>query len=148
MCIRDRTSVGVLGFDLGLGVKATTNISYLEVPLMLKANLSNSTYIKPYLGIGPSISYATGGTVQTSATALLDFNVSETDINLSSNNFNRWQLGGQVVAGAIVPYGQGHWMAEAGYSASFTDLVSDDFLVEAGGRHRGWTISAGYGMKF
>lgn len=142
------TNAGILGLDLGLGVKATTNISYLELPLMLKANLGNNTFIKPYVGIGPSVSYATSGTLQTSATALLDFNVSETDIDLTSNNYNRWQLGGQAVAGAMIPYGQGHWSAEVGYSASLTDLVSDNFLIKAGGRHRGLTFSIGYGMSF
>lgn len=146
--VSEGTSVDVLGLDLGVGVKATTALSYIEVPLMLKANFSNSTSIIPYAGIGPSVSYATKGTLRTSATAILNFNVSETDINLASNNYNRWQLGGQAVAGAVIPYGEGHWSAEVGYSASFTDLVSDDFLIEAGGRHRGVTFSVGYGMSF
>ena len=142
------SSVGVLGLDLGVGVKATTQISYVEVPFMLKANLSNSERVQPYLGVGPSISYAASGTLRTSATAIFDFNVSNTDIDLTSDNYNRWQLGGQAVAGALIPYGQGHWMAEVGYSRSFTNLVSDDFLIDAGGRHSGLTFSVGYGMRF
>ena len=142
------TSVDVLGFDIGFGANATTRISYVEVPLLLKANISNTAVVQPYLGVGPSLSYATRGTLNTTATAIFDFNLSSTDINLASNNFNRWQLGGQAVAGALIPYGSGHWMTEVGYATSFTDLVSDDFLIDAGGKHSGWTVSVGYGMRF
>ncbi len=146
--VLEGTSVGVLGLDLGVGVKATTEINYIEVPFMLKARIIDNGRVQPYVGAGPSVSYGINGTLRTAATAIFDFNLTQTDIDLSSNNYNRWQLGGQAVAGALFPYGQGHWMTEVGYSTSFTDLVSEDFLVDSGGRHRGWIFSVGYGMRF
>lgn len=146
--VLEGTSVDVLGLELGVGVRASTEINYMEVPFMLKAKLVDNAIVQPYIGAGPTVSYAMTGRIRTSASAIFDFNLTETEINLSSNNYNRWQLGGQAVAGAIFPYGQGHWMTEVGYSTSFTDLVSEDFLIDAGGRHRGWTFSIGYGMRF
>lgn len=142
------TGIDLLGIDLGIGASAVTQVQYVEVPLMLKAHLGNSKTVQPYIGAGPSVSYATSGSIDTRVNAILSFNVSSTPLELSSPNFNRWQLGGNAVAGVKVPYGTGHWMVEGGYNTSFTDLISDDFLIDAGGKHSGWTLSVGYGMTF
>ncbi len=146
--ISEGTGIELIGIELGIGASAVTQVSYLEVPLMLKANLGNSRTIIPYIGVGPSVSYATSGSIDTRVNAILSFNVSSTPLELSSPNYNRWQLGGNAVAGIKVPYGTGHWMLEGGYSTSFTDLISDDFLIDADSKHSGWTFSVGYGMTF
>lgn len=146
--VSESTSVNVIGLELGVGASAVTEINYIEVPVMLKLNLANSPYVQPYIAAGPSLSYATKGTLDARANAILDFNVYSTDLNLSSDDYNRTQLGGNAVGGVLIPYGAGHWTAEVGYSHSFTDLVSEDFLVDAGGQHSGWTFSVGYGMRF
>lgn len=146
--ISEGTAIDLLGIDVGVGASAITQVDYLEVPLMLKANLGNGQRITPYIGVGPSVSYATTGSIDTRVSAILNFNVSSTPLELSSPNYNRWQLGGNAVAGVKVPYGTGHWMLEGGYNTSFTDLISDDFLIDAGGKHSGWTLSVGYGMTF
>lgn len=146
--ISESTNVNVLGLSLGVGASAVTQLSYIEIPALLKLNVTTNPYIQPYLAAGPSISYATSGSLVTRANAILDFNVYSTDIDLTSKNYNRTQLGGTALAGALIPYGTGHWSVEMGYAHSFTDLVSDDFVVDAGGKHKGWTLSVGYGLRF
>ena len=146
--VAEGVSFNLLGIDLGVGASAVTQVQYVEVPLMLKAHLGNSSAVQPYIGLGPSISYAAAGSIDTRANAIISFNVSSTPLELSSNNYNRWQLGGNAVAGVKVPYGSGHWMIEGGYNTSFTELISEDFLIDAGGKHNGWTLAVGFGKTF
>ncbi len=146
--VAEGVSFNLLGVDLGVGASAVTQVQYLEVPIMLKVHLGNSNIVQPYVGLGPSISYATSGSLDTRANAIISFNLSSTPLELSSNNYNRWQLGGNAVAGLKIPYGSGHWMVEGGYNTSFTDLISDDFLIDAGGKHSGWTLAVGFGKTF
>lgn len=143
------TNITVLGMGIPLGVKATTEINYLTIPALLKVDLPGSTKIEPYIAAGPSVAYATSGKLRTSATALFDFNVTNTDLVLNSPNYNRVQMWGNLRAGAKIPYNaNGHWIIEAGYIHSFTDLVSDNFVLDAGGRHRAFNLTVGYGFRF
>ncbi len=143
------TNVTVLGMGIPLGVKATTEINYLNMPALLKIDLPGTAKIEPYIAAGPSVAYATSGKLRTSATALLDFNVTNTDLVLNSPNYNRVQLWGNLRAGMKIPYSaNGHWTIEAGYIHSLTDLVSDNFILDAGGRHRALNLSVGYGFRF
>ena len=135
--------------DLPIGAKVINTISYLEVPLMLKYNVTSLKGIEPYVGLGPSISYAREGTLDTKASAgFFDLNVTSTPLELASNDYNRTQVVGNVVGGVKIPYGVGNWLVEVGYSRSFTDLVSEDFIIDAGGKHTDLSFSVGYGISF
>jgi len=146
--ISEATSVDVLGMSLPVGAKATTTIDYVEIPVLLKLNLNTNSTIMPYAAIGPSLSYAISGQVDTRATAILDFNVMSTPLKLDSPDYNRTQVTGNALAGVYLPYGSGHWVAELGYSKSFTDLISEDYIIDAGGKHKGWTFNVGFGTRF
>ena len=146
--VNQSTGIDVLGQKLPIGVKAVTEISYVEVPLQLKFNFG-SNKVLPYVAIGPVISYASKGNIRTKATALFDFNMSNTELNLSSEDYNRTQIHGALQGGVKIPYGNGgHWLVELGYQKSFTDLVSDQFTADLGGKHKGLNINIGYGLRF
>jgi len=144
------TDINVLGMDLPLGAMALTKINYLTVPATLKLNIDiPKSYVTPYIGVGPSVSYALSGQLETKLqAAIFDLNVSTTELELSSANYNRAQVNGQAIVGADIAYGLGSLRIEAGYHHSFTDLISNDFVIDAGGKHHGWNLSLGYGMRF
>lgn len=140
----------VLGMNLPIGATAKTEINYLTVPALLKLNLDlPKSYLTPYIGVGPSVSYAVSGQLETRVQAgFFDLNVGNTPIDFTSDNYNRFQVNGQVVMGADIAYGAGNIKVEAGYGHSFTDLVSSEFIIDAGGKHHGWNLSIGYGIRF
>lgn len=144
------TDINVLGMELQLGAKALTKINYLTVPATLKLNIDiPKSYVTPYIGVGPSVSYALKGQLETKIqAAIFDLNVNTTELVLSSANYNRAQVNGQAIVGLDIVYGLGSLKIEAGYNHSFTDLISNDFVIDAGGKHHGWNLSIGYGMHF
>lgn len=137
----------LLGIALPFGAKAITEISYLEVPLVGTYDLSHNGKIRPYLGLGTGLAYATSGTLDTKASAIFDFNVSSTSLDLGSHNYNRIQAMGYALAGVGIPYGKyGQWTIEVEHSRSFTDLISEDFIIDAGGKHTGLGVHLGYSL--
>ena len=102
----------------------------------------------PYIAAGPGLSYATSGAIKTKATAIIDFTVSNTPLNLDSDDFNRLGIDANINAGATFPYGRGEFLTEVSYAHSMTDFTSDDFIVDAGIRTKGISFSVGYGIKF
>ena len=147
--IQQSTGIDLLGMDLPIGAKVVNQIKYIEVPLLLTYNIKPVSGIEPYVSLGPSLSYARSGTINTKVqAAIFDVNVTSTPLVLTSDDYNRTQVVGNAVAGLKLPYGRGHWVAEVGYSRSFTELVSDNFRVDAGGIHTDWNFSVGYGISF
>ena len=143
------TGIDILGTSIPVGVKAATEIDYIEVPLMLMYKIDAGTKFRPYVGLGSGLAYATKGNLRTKATAIIDFTVGNTELQLDSPDYNRTSAMGYALAGVEIPYGKsGHWIVEVEHSRSFTDFVSEDFLIDAGGRHRGIGFNVGYGIRF
>lgn len=139
----------ILGMNLAVGAMVSTEIQYIDIPLELKFNFKSNSIIQPYFSAGPVLSYARKGEIKSIArAAIFDINVNSTPLQLSSADYNRLQVLGQINTGIKLPYGSGHWIAEAAYTKSFTNLVSDDYLVAAGGKHNGWSLNIGYGLRF
>lgn len=147
--INETTNMELLGLSVPLGAKVSTEVKYIEVPLMLKYNLSIAKGITPYFSAGPSLAYATKGNLRTKATALIDINVSNTEMNLASSDYNRTQVVGNALVGVKLPYNdKGHWLLEAGYSSSFKSLVSENFMIGSDIKHKAWSFNIGYGLSF
>ena len=147
--VQQSTGVDILGMDLPIGAKVINRIKYIEVPLLLTYNIKPVSGIEPYVSLGPSLSYAREGTLDTKVqAAIFDVNTTSTALMLSSDDYNRTQIVGHAVAGIKLPYGIGQWIAEIGYSRSFTELVNDNFRIDAGGIHKDWNFSVGYGISF
>lgn len=147
--VEESMHTSIAGLDVPLGVKVINTINYVEVPAILKYRQTLTSGLQAYVGAGPSLGYARSGSIDLKARALLDFNVMSTPLELGSHNYNRTELLGNVLAGVKIPYGSsGHWLAEINYTKGFTDFVSEDFMIDAGGKHDGWTFNVGYGINF
>lgn len=146
--VNESTGVNVLGMALPVGIKLTNEIGYLEVPLMLKYKFNTNSLVRPYVSVGPSFGYALSGQLRTKATAIFDFNIATIDLDLISDNFNRFDVSANALAGVEVPYRSGNVFAEVGYGHALNNFVSDDFIIDAEGKHAGWTFSLGYGIRF
>jgi len=146
--INETFGMDVLGTELPIGVKVAAELNTLEIPLMLQYNFKNIPGITPYVSAGPSFSYAQSGAIKTKATAIFDFTVNNTALDLSSDNYNRFGVNGNVVTGLKIPYGKGQFVTEVGYSHSMTDVTSERFLVDTGLRPKGWSFNIGYGLSF
>lgn len=145
--IGESTTVNVLGIDLPVGFRVINTINYLEVPLQLKFN-TNRDAINFYVTAGPSVAYAMNANISTRATAILDFALTDSDLSLGSEDYNRTDILLNGAAGVNIPYGQGSFMAEVGYSHGLNSFTSDNFIVNTGMKHRSWNFNIGYGLRF
>ena len=146
--IAEVVNVDAFDIPLPLGVKATTEVNTLDIPLMIKYDFKNSSNITPFISVGPNFSYALSGAVNTKATALIDFTIASIPLELGSDSYNRLGVEGMIAGGFSVPYGKGSITAEVNYSHALNDFTSDSFLVDTGIRNRGVGFSIGYGMYF
>ncbi len=140
--------IDVAGIPLPLGAKVATEINTINVPVMLKYKLQGLRGITPYVSAGPGLTYATSGAIRTKATAIIDFTVSNTPLNLSSDDYNRIGIDANIAAGATFPYGRGEFLTEISYAHAMTDFTSQNFIVDAGIRTKGISFSVGYGIRF
>ncbi|WP_020570341.1 porin family protein [Neolewinella persica] len=80
----------VFGINLPIGAQAKTRFTYVDVPLLFQATLPTEGMIKPYAFAGGSLGYATSGNIRTTATAIIEFNLMTTDIDLDAINYERF----------------------------------------------------------
>jgi len=118
----------LLGMNLPIGIKANTNLSYIEAPIMLAYTkaLGNINVIGE---AGPVIGYGINGKIQPIATLGLDFKLPEVDINFNNNGFNR------INAGATAGIGVETYLSEdislyakTRYTHSFTDIINNPIV--------------------
>ncbi|MEM9929412.1 MAG: porin family protein, partial [Bacteroidota bacterium] len=74
----------VFGINVPIGAQAKTRFSYVDIPLLLQATLPAEGAIKPYAFAGGSLGYATGGNIRTTATAIIEFNLMTSSIDLGA----------------------------------------------------------------
>ena len=146
---RRGTSVGLtqgldlLGVRLPVGARARTTFDYLEAPLLVQVNLPTEGSVQPYALAGPTLGYALSGKLRTSARALIDFNLTTTDVNLDAINYERFHVG--LMAGAGVKARVGASAAlflEARYEHGLTQPYNVP-LVRDGVGFQGWNVGAG-----
>ena len=135
------TDVDLFGINVPLGVTAETQINYLDVPLLAKYKFSGEG-ISAYVTAGPTIGYAVDGQLVTRANALIDFNLSQTPINLEAINFQRLEVSGTVGAGLELKTTMGKVFVDGRYNHGFTQLY-DIPLVNERLSNRGFSLQAG-----
>jgi len=92
----------VFGINVPLGAQAKTRFTYVDVPLLIQAKVPTTGAIQPYAFAGASLGYATGGNLRTTATAIIEFNLMSTDIDLESINYERFHVAAVGGLGAKV----------------------------------------------
>jgi hypothetical protein len=146
--LNETTNVDVFDIALPVGVKVTSELNTIDIPLLLKLGFDNTSNVTPYIAVGPNFSYAMSGVIKTKATAILDFTLTNTPINLDSDNYNRLGIEGMIAGGISFPYGRGEITTEINYSHALNNFTSDSFIVDTGIRNRGVGFTVGYAMKF
>ncbi|MBB4080567.1 hypothetical protein GGR28_003202 [Lewinella aquimaris] len=135
--------VELAGVKLPLGAFAKTRFSYLEAPLLVQFNLPTESAIQPYAILGPSVGYATGGKVTTSAKAIIELNLYSTDIDLDAINYQRFNLAVIGGMGARARVGQHNALfLEARYAYDLSQPYDVPVIKDKVG-FQGWNIGAG-----
>lgn len=96
----------IFGINIPLGAQAKTRFSYVDLPLLLQATLPTEGAVKPYAFAGGSLGYATGGNIRTTATAIIEFNLMTSSIDLDAINYERFHaaaVGGLGVQFDLAP---------------------------------------------
>lgn len=130
-----RGDLGIKGLEfIGANAKATLQSDYIDIPILLKANLGGGLQ----LFAGPQVSYLTQSQLKTSA-GLLGFNVFKNTTDATSQ-FNRWDMG--VTAGAAYQF-KGGFNISAAYDYGLSK-------VDANKSVNGYTnaIKIGIGIAF
>ena len=135
--------IDLLGVKLPVGARAKTTFNYVDAPLLVQLDLPTEGSIQPYALIGPSLGYAVSGRLRTSARALIDFTISDTDVNLNAINYERFHVaavGGLGLNGKLSPTTK--MFVEARYEHGLTRPYNVP-LVRDGVGFRAWNIGAG-----
>ena len=145
--IVESTSFGLFGLDIPLGATLRTTVNYLEMPLLVKYK-HDLGRVKAYVEAGPSINYALNGKVKTVANSILDFNITETDLNLGADSYNRLNTSGNLGIGIIYPYTEQVTLtAGIRYSKDLSNSVNLP-VVNAGIKNNSIALGIGVATRF
>ena len=139
--VKEGLDINLGGFSLPIGARIAYQSHNIEIPLLLKVNLSDGP-VQPYIIAGPSVSYALNGRIRTRATAL--FTTQPYDVALNYGNMlNRWDVGALGGLGLAMNVGAGKFFIEGRYTHGFTRQVQVP-VVNVDVRNRGIAASIGY----
>ena len=139
--VKEGLDINLGGFSLPIGARIAYQSHNIEIPLLLKVNLSDGP-VQPYIIAGPSVSYALNGRIRTRATAL--FTTQPYDVALNYGNMlNRWDVGALGGLGLAMNAGAGKFFIEGRYTHGFTRQVQVP-VVNVDVRNRGIAASIGY----
>ena len=139
--VKQGLDINLGGFSLPLGARIAYQAQTIEVPLLVKVNLSDGP-IQPYLIAGPAVSYTFDGRVRTRATALITTRPIDVDVNYGET-LNRWDVGAVGGLGLAMDAGAGKFFIEGRYTQGFTRQVQVP-VVNVNVRNRGVAVSVGY----
>ena len=140
--IKEGLDLKLFGFDLPLGVEAVTKFKYIEIPLLAKYKFGNKA-VKAYVIAGPNFGYATKGKLKTKANFIIDIPISSSEINLNSNNIQRFDFSGVIGAGLDFNVGKGSIFFDARYIHAFTKMDNIS-IVDLSVKNRNFGVNLGY----
>lgn len=144
--ISEGFDVDIFGLPINLGATITNRINYLETPLLFKYTVDLGQ-VELYGQAGPSLGFATSAHTQATANVIFDIDITGTDLNLESNNYNRWDLGANIGAGMAIKTTTGKFFGDIRYQHGFTDVI-EDTIIDIKIKNRGVGLTAGYAMTF
>lgn len=144
---RESFNVDVFGLDIPVGASLETRLNYMEVPLMLKYNLTTEG-VTPYIQAGASAAYALQGKITPRIDAFIPFELPAIHINLQNDMYNRWDISAVAGAGIRIPTnGTGAFQLEAQYRHSLNDMFLDQ-ITDIRIKSHGVSGSIGYSVRF
>jgi len=139
--VKQGTELNIGGFALPIGARIAYQSQYLEVPLLLKVNLTQGA-VQPYFIAGPSVGYAMDGRVRTRATALITTRPFDVDVDYGGA-LNRWDIGATGGLGLAMDAGPGKFFIEGRYTYGFSRQIQVP-VVNVNIRNQGVALSLGY----
>ncbi len=143
--VREATDINVFNLDIPVGVRVDARLRYLDIPIMAKYSIGEGP-VKGYVAAGPQIGYAMNARLKTRANFLLDFNLTNTKINLGGLGHRRFDVGGVVGGGVEFNTGNGKLFFDARYQQGFLDSFKVP-VVELDIRNHGFGFGVGYKMQ-
>ena len=144
--VKEGLDVNIFKIPVPLGVEAHTEVKYVEVPLLGKYKFGNEK-AGAYVLAGPYAGFARKATLKTKANVIIDFNLTSTDIDLTNDTYQRFEVGAMGGLGVWTKAGNGQLFADARYQHSLTDLFNDP-LVDIQMQNNGFGVNVGYMMNF
>ncbi len=144
--ISEGMDLNIFNLDFPLGVRVDTRLRYLDMPIMAKYNIGSGP-VQGYVMAGPQLGYAMNGSINTRANFLVDWQLTNTPINLSGLNHERFEIAGVVGAGVEFAAGPGKIFMDARYSRSFSDSFNIT-LVDLNIKNHGFGLGVGYKVAF
>lgn len=141
--VRESYPVDVFEIDIPIGIEARTTIQYIETPLLLQYRAGQR--VQFFAEAGPTLGFAVDAKLRERAHLIVDFNIAEQDLDLTSDLYNRFEVGGILGGGISVPVGAATLDLGMRYQHSLTDLL-DDPIVDV--RLRNYGFSFGAGLRF
>lgn len=134
----------LFGINVPLGTRAKTRFTYVDVPLLIQAKVPATGAIQPYAFAGASLGYATSGNLRTRATAIIEFNLMSTDIDLEAINYERFHVAAVGGLGVKIALAEGFGaFVEGRYEQSLTEPY-DVPLATAKTGFKGMNFGAGF----
>jgi Outer membrane protein beta-barrel domain len=141
------TDLSLFGTTLPIGARVNTTVKYIDMPLAIKYNFGNTEGVHFYGMAGPTLGYAMSGQLESYAKVLIvDVKLSTTPIDLTAQNYKRFEVGGMLGAGVSFPIGNGNLFMDARYTHSFMDVYEVP-VVGAKVRNQGFGFSLGYSIN-
>ena len=144
--VREGLDFNIANLPLPVGVEASTNVQYIQMPLMGKFSFGQGP-AKAYILGGPVFSYALDARLKTSVNSIVDFNISNEKIDLSKDTYQRAEVSAMGGLGVELDMGNGGLFIEGRYNHSFTDMLNDP-VIDLKLRNRGFGLSVGYKVGF
>lgn len=143
LVIRQRFDFDVLGVNIPLGARIALQTKNIELPLLLKLNLTSSdSPVQPYFIVGPAVSYSVDSRVSARGDGL--FRTQPLNLALPLGGImNRWDVSGVGGLGLAFNAGAGQFMLEGRYVHGLTRQIEVP-VVQLPVRNRGVSVSLGY----
>lgn len=132
----------LFNIPLPVGASAESRFRYVELPLLAKYKFGGES-LNAYVMAGPTIGYAMSGRLVTRANALIDFKISDSNVDLDAIDYERFEVGGLVGAGVSINTTFGQLFADARYQRGFTQLY-DIPVVDERIRNQGISLNVGF----
>jgi hypothetical protein len=137
------TSIDAGIIDLPIGASANVRVNYIDVPVNLEYNIVNTDKMKVYAFAGPYAAYALNGHIQTKANLLISLNVKRFDINMKSQDYNRFELGANAGGGIETKIGNGSVFGDVSYQHGFSNQMTNG-IIDLESKNRSINIAVGY----
>jgi len=134
--------LNLFNFNLPIGVSAITEMDYVQVPVLGRVEFGNEKGGAYFLA-GPSVALATRAELRTKVNSILDFNLTRTELDLTNENYNRFEFAAVLGTGAYLNIGSAKAFAEFKYHHGLTNLMEDP-IVDLEIKNRAFGIGIGF----